>query len=178
MCESRPVEFVWVVFSAGQAREQEAKESANLFLNNAAAKEVILKNFRNGFFPYTAVEIKEYFEELKEWCSPDLIFTHYGKDLHQDHRLISDLTWNTFRNHWILEFEIPKYDGDLASPNVFFELDEETCHRKCNNIIQCFKTQQEKHWFTAETFLSLMRLRGVESASRYAEAFYCRKMLS
>lgn len=177
LCESRPVEVVWVVFCAGKIREQEAKESANLFLKDAAAKQIIVKNFRNGFFPYTAVEIKEYFEELKEICNPDVIFTHYGKDLHQDHRFISDLSWNTFRNHWILEFEIPKYDGDLSAPNVFFELNEETCLKKCKHIIQCFKTQQEKHWFTSDTFLSLMRLRGVESATRYAEAFYCRKIL-
>jgi LmbE family N-acetylglucosaminyl deacetylase len=177
LCESRPVEVVWVVFSGGKIREQEAQESANLFLKQAASKQIILKNFRNGFFPYTAVEIKEYFEELKEICNPDIIFGHYGKDLHQDHRFISDLTWNTFRNHWILEFEIPKYDGDLGAPNVFFELNEETCQKKCNYIIQCFKTQKEKHWFTSDTFLSLMRLRGVESVTRYAEAFYCRKIL-
>jgi LmbE family N-acetylglucosaminyl deacetylase len=177
LCESRPVEIVWVVFSAGKIREQEANESAKLFLKDSSTKQVIVKDFRNGFFPYTAVEIKEYFEELKEICNPDIIFSHYGKDLHQDHRLISDLTWNTFRNHWILEFEIPKYDGDLGAPNVFFELNEKTCTEKCNYIIQSFKTQKEKHWFTSETFLSLMRLRGVESATRYAEAFYCRKML-
>jgi LmbE family N-acetylglucosaminyl deacetylase len=177
LCESHPVEIVWVVFSAGKIREQEAKKSANLFLKDSSAKQVIIKNFRNGFFPYTTVEIKEYFEELKEICNPDAIFTHYSKDLHQDHRLISDLTWNTFRNHWILEFEIPKYDGDLGAPNVFFELNEDTCLKKCNHIIQCFKTQKEKHWFTSDTFLSLMRLRGVESVTRYAEAFYCRKTL-
>jgi LmbE family N-acetylglucosaminyl deacetylase len=177
LCESGPVEVVWAVLSGGKIREKEAQESANLFLKNAAAKQIILKNFRNGFFPYTAVEIKEYFEELKEICNPDLIFTHYGKDLHQDHWFISDLTWNTFRNHWILEFEIPKYDGDLGAPNVFFELNEETCLNKCNYILQCFKTQKEKHWFTSDTFLSLMRLRGVESTTRYAEAFYCRKIL-
>lgn len=175
LCESRPAEVVWVVFSSGKAREQEANESANLFLKNSAARQINIKDFRNGFFPYTAVEIKEYFEELKEVCNPDVILTHYGKDLHQDHRLISDLTWNTFRNHWILEFEIPKYDGDLSAPNVFFELNEDTCIKKCNYIIQCFKSQKEKHWFTSDTFLSLMRLRGVESATRYAEAFYCRK---
>lgn len=177
LCQSRPVEVMWVVFSGGGVREVEANESANLFLKDAAAKQIILKNFRNGFFPYTPVEIKEYFEELKEISSPDLIFTHYRQDLHQDHRFVSDLTWNTFRNHWILEFEIPKYDGDLGVPNVFFELDEETCLKKCNHIIQCFKTQKEKHWFTSDAFLSLMRLRGVESATRYAEAFYCRKLL-
>jgi len=177
LCESRPVEIVWVVFSSGKIREPEAKESANMFLKNSSSNQIIVKDYRNGFFPYTAVEIKEYFEELKEICNPDLIFTHYGKDLHQDHRLISELTWNTFRNHWILEFEIPKYDGDLGVPNVFFELSEETCTKKCSNIIQCFKSQNEKHWFTSDTFMSMMRLRGVESATRYAEAFYCRKML-
>jgi LmbE family N-acetylglucosaminyl deacetylase len=177
LCESRPVSFTWVVFSAGSVREKEAQQSADLFLQKATSKKVIIKNFRNGFFPYTAIEIKQYFEELKSVVQPDLIFTHYSKDLHQDHRLISELTWNTFRNHWILEFEIPKYDGDLGSPNVFFELDEETAHKKANYILKSFPSQADKHWFTADTFLSILRLRGVESAATFAEAFYCRKLV-
>ncbi len=177
LSESRPVEFTWVTFSAGEIREKEAKKSANLFLEKAISKEVIVKDFRNGFFPYTAVEIKNYFETLKGLAQPDIIFTHYGKDLHQDHRLISELTWNTFRNHWILEFEIPKYDGDFGTPNVFFELDEETTRKKINYILESFPSQKDKHWFTAETFSSVLRLRGVESATSFAEAFYCRKML-
>jgi LmbE family N-acetylglucosaminyl deacetylase len=121
--------------------------------------------------------VKQFFEELKPRFTPDLIFTHYRDDRHQDHRTISDLTWNTFRNHLILEYEIPKYDGDLGMPNVFVHLDKETCDRKVRNIVDMFQTQQNRHWFTAETFLSLLRLRGIESAAPggYAEAFYCRK---
>ena len=108
---------------------------------------------------------------------PDLIFTHYRDDRHQDHRLISDLTWNTYRDHFILEYEIPKYDGDLGIPNVFVHLDEATCRRKVGWIIECFQTQQNRHWFSEDTFLSLLRLRGIESASptTYAEGFFCRK---
>ena len=125
------------------------------------------------------MEIKEYFEQLKQEFSPDLIFTHYRDDLHQDHRLISDLTWNTFRNHLILEYEIPKYDGDLGSPNFFVHLDESICHKKIQYILNSFKTQAEKHWFTEDTFLSVLRLRGIESNApgKYAEAFFCRKMV-
>jgi LmbE family N-acetylglucosaminyl deacetylase len=177
LSESRPTSCTWVVFSAGSVREKEAIQSANLFLEKATSKKVIIKNFRNGFFPYTAIEIKQYFEELKSVVQPDLIFTHYSKDLHQDHRLISELTWNTFRNHWILEFEIPKYDADLGSPNVFFELDQETAQKKANFILKSFPSQADKHWFTADTFLSILRLRGVEAAVTFAEAFYCRKLV-
>ena len=177
LSEAMPVEFSWVVFSSGEVRGKEAKKSAELFLEKAISKEVIVKDFRNGFFPYIAVEIKEYFESLKSTIHPDLIFTHCNKDLHQDHRLISELTWNTFRNHWILEFEIPKYDGDFGTPNIFFEIDEQIARRKANYIIESFPSQKSKHWFTADTFLSLLRLRGVESASPFAEAFYCRKTI-
>jgi LmbE family N-acetylglucosaminyl deacetylase len=177
LSESMSIECTWVVFSAGEIREKEAKKSANLFLNKAGSKNIIINDFRNGFFPYTAIEIKEYFENLKGTVQPDLVFTHYGKDLHQDHRLISELTWNTFRNHCILEFEIPKYDGDFGVPNTFFELDESTAHRKAKYILESFPSQKDKHWFTADTFLSVLRLRGVESATAFAEAFYCRKML-
>jgi LmbE family N-acetylglucosaminyl deacetylase len=177
LSESMPIECTWVVFSAGEIREKEARKSANLFLDKASSKNIIINDFRNGFFPYTAIEIKEYFENLKGSFQPDLIFTHYGKDLHQDHRLISELTWNTFRNHCILEFEIPKYDGDFGAPNIFFELDEQTARRKANYILESFPSQKDKHWFTADTFHSVLRLRGVESAAAFAEAFYCRKML-
>jgi LmbE family N-acetylglucosaminyl deacetylase len=124
-------------------------------------------------------EIKDYFEGLKREVDPDLIFTHHGLDLHQDHRLVSELTWNTFRDHLILEYEIPKYDGDLHSPNFFVQLDESTCSKKVHHIINIFETQAENQWFTEETFQSILRLRGIESnaLSNYAEAFYSRKVV-
>jgi LmbE family N-acetylglucosaminyl deacetylase len=173
------IEFYWVVFSADQQRAQEASESASTFLRHAKEKTVIIKNFRDGFFPYIGFEIKEYFEQLKQDFSPDLIFTHYRNDLHQDHRLISDLTWNTFRDHLILEYETPKYDGDLGCPNFFVHLDEATYRRKIEYILNSFKTQAENQWFSEETFLAILRLRGIESNApdKYAEAFYCRKMV-
>lgn len=167
----------WVVFSSTPDREQEARRSADLFLKGCRRKTVVILNFRNSFFPYTGTEIKEYFESLKTAVSPDLIFTHYRDDLHQDHRLICELTWNTFRSHLILEYEIPKYDGDLGAPNCFISLEERTCRQKIRNLMTCFGTQRDKHWFDEETFRGLMRLRGMETGgtARYAEAFYCRK---
>ncbi len=169
----------WIVFSSNPQRISEALKSADLFLKQTTEKKVVIKDFRDGFFPFVGKEIKEYFEQLKQEFSPDLIFTHYRNDLHQDHRFISELTWNTFRNHFILEYEIIKYDGDLGSPNFFVHLDESTCYRKIEYLLNSFKTQQSKHWFTADTFLSLLRIRGVESnaPTKYAEAFYCRKVV-
>jgi LmbE family N-acetylglucosaminyl deacetylase len=167
----------WVVFSGSGQRAIEAQTSAVKFLDGAAHTEIIVKSFRDGFFPYLGYDIKVFFEELKLSCSPDLIFTHYRDDRHQDHRLISDLTWNTYRDHLILEYEIPKYDGDLASPNFFVPIEESICRNKVRWIIEGFQTQHNRHWFTEETFTSLMRLRGIESAapSGYAEGFFCRK---
>ncbi len=168
----------WVVFSSEGPRKGEAEESARRFLRRAHRKTVEIKKFRGGFFPFRGEAIKEYFEQLKNKCMPDVIFTHYRHDLHQDHRMISDLTWNTFRDHLILEYEIPKYDGDIGSPNVFMHLDESHCRAKVKLLIECFETQRGKRWFSEDTFLSLMRLRGVESnASKFAEAFYCRKIV-
>jgi LmbE family N-acetylglucosaminyl deacetylase len=167
----------WVVLSGSEQRAQEARTSASRVLFGASEQHIETKNFRDGFFPYVGYEVKQFFEELKLRCSPDLIFTHYRDDRHQDHRLVSDLTWNTFRDHLILEYEIPKYDGDLGAPNVFVHLDEPTCRRKVRGIVDAFQTQHNRHWFTEETFLSLLRLRGIESAAPegYAEAFFCRK---
>jgi LmbE family N-acetylglucosaminyl deacetylase len=165
----------WVVFSAEGSRSREARASAKAFLNGVPRKRIIVKRFRGSFFPYDGERIKEYFEEIKGAFAPDLVFTHYRDDRHQDHRTLSDLTWNTFRNHLILEYEIPKYDGDLGTPNSFVRLDEAICRRKVEYLCQFFQTQSNKHWFAEETFLSLMRLRGMECASRFAEAFFCRK---
>lgn len=175
----RGLDFHWVVFSSDVNREREARRSANLFLRGAARKEISVLAFRNGFFPSEIAEIKDFFEDLKARLSPDLILTHARHDLHQDHRVIHQLTWNTWRNHLILEYEIPKYDGDLGAPNFFVPFDKKICDRKVNLLMNCFKTQRDKQWFTRDTFQGLMRLRGVEANSpgRYAEAFYSRKLL-
>jgi len=167
----------WIVFSGSPMRRREAEISAARFLRKAARKQVELHKFRDGFFPYHGAEVKECFEDLKRRCNPDLIFTHYRHDLHQDHRLICELTWNTFRRHAILEYEIPKYDGDLGAPNAFVPLDNAIARRKIDIILAAFKSQAGKHWFDRECFDALMRLRGLESACRYAEAFYGRKIL-
>ncbi len=172
------LDVTWVVFSAGAARGKEAVASARRFLRGAKSR-IVVRTFRDGFFPYQGTAIKEAFERLKKTVSPDVIFTHYRNDLHQDHRLISELTWNTFRDHLVLEYEVPKYDGDLGAPNLFVHLDDSLCRRKIQNLIGGFPSQRNKAWFTEETFRALMRLRGMESNSptRFAEAFYCRKLV-
>ena len=169
----------WVVFSSNEQRAKEAKTSSNTFLKEVLQKKVVILDFRDGFLSFDGLEIKECFEQLKQEFTPDLIFTHYREDRHQDHRLISEFTWNTFRNHLILEYEIPKYDGDLGIPNLFFHINEAFCRRKIQYIMDAFQTQNNKQWFTEETFRSLMRIRGIESnsPSNYAEAFYCRKIV-
>jgi LmbE family N-acetylglucosaminyl deacetylase len=168
----------WVVFSAQGVRAEEACRSACLF-GGAGLQPPLLKSFPDGFLPYAGGEVKAVFEGLKGQVSPDLIFTHNGNDAHQDHRFVSELTWNTFRNHCILEYEIPKYDGDLGRPNVFMPLEPEVYQRKVRYIVDTFQSQRGKRWFEAETFMGLMRLRGMESnaPSGYAEAFYCRKLV-
>jgi len=175
----RDLEFHWIVFSAGPERDREALRSADLFLKRAAKKHVAVLNFRTSFFPFDGTKIKECFEALKAKLSPDLILTHTRTDLHQDHRVINQLTWNTWRNHLILEYEIPKYDGDLGAPNLFVPFDRKVCDRKLTYLLNCFKTQRDKQWFTKDTFQGLMRLRGVEANSpgKYAEAFYSRKVV-
>lgn len=178
LSRQQEMEVAWVVFGSSNKRDQEARDSAVRFLVQAKNKNVIVKNFRDGFFPFEGAQIKDYFEELKA-VSPDLIFTHNRKDAHQDHRLIAELTWNTFRNHLILEYEIPKYDGDIGQPNLFVPLDQEIYEKKVRYIVEAFETQRAKQWFGKETFLALMRLRGMEcvAPSGYAEAFYCRKLV-
>jgi LmbE family N-acetylglucosaminyl deacetylase len=172
-----PLAVTWVVWSAEGVRQREARDSADIFLDGAKIKNVEVKSFRDGFFPSQGHEIKEDFEALKRLVSPDVIFTHYRHDSHQDHRLISELTWNTFRHHLVLEYEIPKYDGDLGSPNLFVELTESVARRKVDEIVRAFPSQADKHWFSTDVFLGLLRLRGMECAAheRYAEAFYGRK---
>jgi len=169
----------WVVLSAAGVRADEARQSAAEFLEGFASSKIDVARFRDGFFPYTGGDVKEFFERLKGEVSPDLIFTHQRADLHQDHRIVSELTWNTFRNHLILEYEIPKYDGDFGAPNVFVALSELVSRRKIDAILAHFGTQLDKHWFTEDVLFSLLRLRGMESNSptERAEAFYCRKLV-
>jgi LmbE family N-acetylglucosaminyl deacetylase len=174
-----PVEVTWVVFSAIGKREGEARRSAASFLRGARRTHVLIEQFRDGFFPYDGGAVKDVFEKLKDEVSPDLVLTHYRHDRHQDHRTLSDLTWNTFRDHLILEYEIPKYDGDIGAPNCFVPLTRATCNKKMKYLNAMFGSQRDKHWFSDETFRGLMRLRGMEcrAADGYAEAFYARKLI-
>jgi LmbE family N-acetylglucosaminyl deacetylase len=172
------VRLHWVVLSASGARGQEAVKAAELF-TAGCDKEVVLKEYRDGYLPYSGGEVKDFFEEMKRRMNPDLIFTPWRGDAHQDHRLLSELTWNTFRNHLILEYEIPKYDGDMGQPNLFVPLEAPICEQKVDHLLEAFKTQRAKPWFDRETFLGLMRIRGMESnsPSGYAEAFHTRKVV-
>jgi LmbE family N-acetylglucosaminyl deacetylase len=172
------LKFHWVVLSGSGQRGQEAAKAAELF-TSGREKHVVLKDYRDGFLPYSGSKVKDFFEEMKSQVDPDLIFTHWHGDAHQDHRLISELTWNTFRNHLILEYEIPKYDGDVGRPNVFVPLEAPLYELKVNYLFEAFVSQREKPWFDRETFLGLMRIRGMESnsASGYAEAFHARKIV-
>ena len=170
----------WVVFSGGGGpRDDEARKGAELFLGRAGRRQVVVHAFHDGFFPYEGGEIKNAFEALAGAVEPDVIFTHTRHDRHQDHRLISDLTWQTFRSHLILEYEVPKYDGDLGVPNVFVPLTAAVVRAKIRHLGAAFGSQRRKRWFTADTFHGLLRLRGVESGAPHglAEAFYSRKAL-
>jgi LmbE family N-acetylglucosaminyl deacetylase len=170
-------ELCWVVLSGNRARAAEAEASANALLNGAVEKRVIVRDFKDGFFPYDGGEIKAFFETLKDEFSPDIIFTHQRRDLHQDHRVSCELTWNTFRDHLILEYEVPKYDGDMGSPNMFVPLEADLCRQKVDHLLDHFASQRDKRWFREDLFSGLLRLRGMEcqSPTSYAEAFYCRK---
>ena len=171
--------FHWVVFSAIGARATEAREAAAQFLDPPRLRGPVLHAFQDGYMPFAGAEIKTAFEALKSTVSPDLIFTHNRHDAHQDHRLIAELTWNTFRNHFILEYEIPKYEGDLGHPNVYVPLSPPTVERKIEVLMECFPSQRSRQWFDRDLFKGHLRLRGVEcnAASRFAEAFHVRKLV-
>jgi LmbE family N-acetylglucosaminyl deacetylase len=177
--QSKSIEFYWLVLSANPMRAKEAERSAKAFLGAAKRKTVVVKSFRDGFLPYIGAPVKETFEEIKTIFVPDVIFTHFRQDLHQDHRMVCELTWNTFRNHFILEYEVPKYDADLRSPNFFVPLSDRQARKKVSGLMRYFATQRNKQWFSEDLFYGLMRLRGIEGASptRHAEAFHCRKVL-
>ena len=168
----------WIVFSASPERKAEAQRSAELFLQRAGSSRVAIQNFRDSYFPYQGAEIKAFIESLRTDAAPDVIFTHRRDDAHQDHRTLAELTWCAFRNHLILEYEIPKYEGDLGQPNLFVSLSRKIKERKIDILHEAFVTQREKPWFTRDTFAAILRLRGVEchAAEHFAEAFYCRKI--
>jgi len=170
--------FDWVIFGAAGTRKKEAEASAAALLKGAALRTIAVKSFRDGYFPYDGAAIKDSFEDLKKKARPDLIFTHQRSDLHQDHGLIAELTWNTFRDHLILEYEVPKYDGGLTTPNIYVLLDAALAKAKVRHILDHFPSQAGNGWFDRETFLALLRLRGVESnaPSGYAEGFHGRKI--
>jgi LmbE family N-acetylglucosaminyl deacetylase len=176
--ENPSVTVHWIVFSGRTDRAKEAEASAARFLAGAKSRTVEVHQFRDGFFPSEQARIKTYFEELKAKLDPDLVFTHYRDDLHQDHRVISELTWNTYRRHAVLEYEVPKWDGDMGRPNIYVPLSEAHARAKVQILMECFGTQSGKHWFDEETFNGLMRLRALEcnAASKRAEAFYGRKV--
>lgn len=173
------ISMTWVVFCSDDERSREAARSFDRFSQNALHNKIVIHHFRDGFLPWLGLEVKEAFEEMKAWADPDVIFTHYREDLHQDHRLISDLTWNTFRNHLILEYEIMKYDGDIGRTNTYMPIDEENCRKKIDLIMDSYRSQKSKKWFTDDLFWALPRIRGMEinAPSRYAEAFYSRKVV-
>ena len=178
LAENR-AEVDWVVFSASAVRAREARRSASLFLSKAKSSRVTVKRFRDGFFPAQFAAIKTEFEGLKRRPSPDVILCPSRFDAHQDHRAVAELAWNTFRDHLILEYEIPKYDGDLGAPGFFVPLSEKTCIQKIEFLLKAFRSQAGRTWFGEDTFRSLLRLRGIESNAPegLAEAFYCRKVV-
>lgn len=169
----------WVVLSSGALRAKEARAGARAILRGRPNAEVRIQHFRESYFPAEFPAIKDWFEQLRRSVDPDLVFTHCREELHQDHRVVGELTWNTFRNHTILEYEIPKYDGGLGSPSVFVPLSKAAATRKVKLLMSTFRSQLTRDWFTPETFWALMRLRGIEchAPSGYAEAFYSRKLV-
>jgi len=171
-------DVTWAVFSASAPRERELRASAGRFLRRANRSRVITYQFRESFFPASYASVKDAFEGLKQLPAPDIIFTHERADLHQDHRLLAELTWNTFRRHLVLEYEIPKYEGGLSTPNVYVALTRAQAAAKIRALLACYASQRARPWFRAETFEALMRLRAVESGSGggWAEGFHANKV--
>lgn len=179
MDENPGLKVYWAVLSAPDGRSSEAHSSPGVLLGAADRLDVNVADFKETYFPCLGEELKSYFVRLGSAVAPDVIFTHWCEDLHQDHRTVGELTWQTFRDHLILEYEIPKWDGDMGRPNVFVPLDRPTCERKVEHLLTAFPSQAGRDWFDAELFWGLLRLRGMEARAphKYAEAFYCRKLV-
>ncbi len=173
------IEVTWVILSAEGARATEARGSARALLRRAAVHKVVVADFRDGFLPAQYADVKSFFEDLKGKVDPDIVFTHWLQDRHQDHRFAAELTWNTFRNHLVLEYEIAKYEGDLGLPNAYVPVPSSLARRKASHLGRYFSSQRSKDWFVADNFLALMRIRGMEcrAASGFAEAFHVRKFV-
>jgi LmbE family N-acetylglucosaminyl deacetylase len=173
------IEIDWVVLSAFGSREAEARKSAERFLADGVSASIRIEHFRERYFPYIGSEVKEYFDSLSDRVSPDIIFSHGLEDRHQDHRIVAELVGNSFRDHLVLQYEIPKFDGDLSTPNVYVEIEGEVLDRKIRYLLEGFPTQSDRYWFTEDTFRGLARIRGVESkaVSGFAEGFHCRKLV-
>jgi LmbE family N-acetylglucosaminyl deacetylase len=171
-------EFHWATLASDPVRAQETEKCAHRLLGNDVTRSVQIDSFRESHFPTQMSELKERIEELKVRTLPDVVFTHHREDRHQDHRTLSDLTWNSFRDHIVLEYEIPKFDGDLGSPNFFVPIPEPVVQQKIDALLECFPSQRDRYWFTEETFRGMMRIRGIEARSHtgYAEGFYARKI--
>lgn len=177
--EERPdLKLLWATFTGNDVRRRESLASAERFLGQGEAARVRFHGFRDGFLPYLGDEVKDAFEALRREVTPDLVFTHHRLDRHQDHRLVSELTWNTWRDHTIFEYEIPKYDGELGQPNCFVSLTPEQVERKSKNLLEVYPSQIGKEWFDADTLRAVLRLRGVEcnAPGRFAEGFHARKL--
>lgn len=177
--ENPGIEVHWVVATSNPSRKAEAERSAERFLRNAASYQLTVLDFQDGYLPYIGAPVKDAFFEIQKAIEPDVVFTHRLEDRHQDHRMLAELTWNTFRAHPILEYEIPKYEGDLGNPNLFVSLSKEVAERKIELLMDCFETQTAKPWFEAGTFEALLRIRGLEAKaeSNMAEAFTARKLV-
>jgi LmbE family N-acetylglucosaminyl deacetylase len=167
----------WVVLSSTDERDAEARASAADFLADAGSADVEISRFRESYFPYVEADIKDHFNDLRRRADPDLVLSHHRHDEHQDHNTVARLIWNTWRNHLIAEFEIPKYEGDLGRPNAFVALSAATAARKVDLIMKHFGSQHTKYWFRPETFAGLMAVRGVEAGTAAAEAFHIRKLV-
>ena len=169
----------WVVFAASPLREAEARGSAAAFLASSGEAEVVVHHFRESYFPRVASEIKDAFESIKGSFRPDLVLCHRKLDAHQDHRVVAELAWNTWRDHAIWEYEIPKYDGDLGQPNLYVPLSQSEADRKVELVLEHFKSQATRAWFRADTFQSLMGVRAIEcnAPEGRAEGFYVRKLV-
>jgi len=175
----RRVEVTWVVLSAADTRGKEARRSAQALLRRASRLNIVLGDFRDAYLPADFARAKAFVADLRRWTEPDIVLTHRLEDSHQDHRLVAELTWQTWRDHLILEYEIPKYEGDLGRPNFYIPLTAQVAHRKVRHLLTHFGSQRSKDWFTGETFFGLMRLRGIEcrAPDGFGEAFYVRKLV-
>lgn len=178
--EANPdLEVTWVVFASSERRRTEAECSARAFLAGTSHRRIIIEEFRESYFPWCGDAIKDRLEQIRAEFEPDVVLTHWRGDRHQDHRTLGELSWNTFRDEVILEYEIPKWDGDMGAPNVFVCASEAHAQKKVETLIRCYESQAGRDWFTEDLFYALMRIRGMEcrSPSRLAEAFYASKLL-